>query len=328
MALELYANKIKGPNKVKCGDSFVKEESGDRLLLAVADGVSGCPSDWLASSLACDAVVNAFRAKPDGRLEAFAEKAHSALLNAPGDMPQGMLTSLSLAILETKTRRMKILNVGDSAIFVGTEDSLRVLTDDDATFEPLMMNGELMLVNGVPRMVRAVNRALGQKEPLEFDSAEVEVGTGEVIVFVSDGVTGSAAWETRLTSLLSAGHWGAHLDGFLSACSNDSNDDSTLMVAIQNDSDDEDVAGLLASIEAGRSFYNLPGRVVRRIIQDEIRKMLQAGRPDEVQGLLDYCKEQGRAFDYDFLTGIIGSITDRNLWWRVNELIRSANRGK
>ena len=70
--------------KEKCGDAFVVHESKeeDLIILAVADGISTLPCDWLASKTARETIVSVFaetRGSICERMETAAGKANDAV---------------------------------------------------------------------------------------------------------------------------------------------------------------------------------------------------------------------------------------------------------
>ncbi len=134
----VFSYSVTKAGKEKCGDAFAVQELKEEnlVILAVADGVSSYPCDWLASKTACETVVSVFAETKEsipGRMKTAAAKANNAIRSAVNDSCKGMMTSLSLAVWEIGEDKIHILNVGDSRIYVGTEANLMQITVDDTT---------------------------------------------------------------------------------------------------------------------------------------------------------------------------------------------------
>lgn len=229
MKYEIYTRKYNKPDKEKCGDSFAFAEIKEKelILLAVADGVSSAPCDWLASNTACETVFRLFSENPDiANLQKYFEKVHQSIRQGQKECA-GMLTSLSLVVLDAKANRIYFTNVGDSAILVGTETEFQQITTDDVASILVKRDGEPLLVNGVPIFARGVTRSLGQVEPLEIEIVNRQIGSNEIIVLVSDGVIKDNAFSSKISGILSQGLWENELDKFVKECAQKNKDDAT-----------------------------------------------------------------------------------------------------
>jgi serine/threonine protein phosphatase PrpC len=328
----VFSHSVRKAGKEKCGDAFAVYESKEEnlVLLAVADGVSSCPCDWLASKIACETVANAFTETSGGvpgRMKAAASKANSAIRQITGAC-KGMLTSLSLAVWEIGAGSIHFLNVGDSRIYVGTESNLEQITVDDAVSVLVKIGGEVLLNAGMPVFRRGVFRSLGQSEPLTFDVQTHKFSSKDLLVLVTDGICKNEAFTLELKDIFERGSLSEKLKQFVKTNSEKNKDDATLVVLWRAVGDEESRAVYEACIAEGINFRekDLSGQITLEYLQSDLSRNLSQNSNETVNKLFDYAEQFGLKFGYDFLNDFIKEVikqgTDRKLAMRLQNLIR------
>lgn len=180
-------------SKQRCGDaSFAGaiEISGEKVvLLLVADGVSKSPKDWLASGSAVDSIVSAIQQStkpiPEALREAI-ETTNSKICSGV-ENTYGMLTTLSAVLYHPANEKLYWCNLGDSRIFGLNNNEWHQLTTDDSTSMPYKENGKLKLQNGVPIMLSALTKAIGQDSTLQIEIHETVANEYKALALASDG---------------------------------------------------------------------------------------------------------------------------------------------
>ena len=165
---KIFTHSVTKAGKEKCGDAFAVQELKEEnlIVLAVADGVSSLPCDWLASKTACETVVSVFtetKGSIADRMKTAAGKANNAIRSSVNKSCEGMMTSLSLAAWKIAEDIIHFLNVGDSRIYIGTEASLKQITVDDTTSVLVKRGGEVLLNAGNAGFCARSNEKFGAR---------------------------------------------------------------------------------------------------------------------------------------------------------------------
>lgn len=192
-SINYIAFSIRNPSKQRCGDaSFAGaiEISGEKVvLLLVADGVSKAPKDWLASRSAVDFIVDEIKQSKQPIPEALKEAVEIAnsKICAGVENTYSMLTTLSAVVFHPSKEKLYWSNVGDSRIFGLKNNEWHQLTTDDSTSMPYKENGKLKLQNGVPIMLSALTKAIGQDSALPITIKETAAHEYKALALASDG---------------------------------------------------------------------------------------------------------------------------------------------
>ena len=151
-------------------------ESGDTLLMAVADGVGGGPGGEIAAGAAVDELaMRFFSAQGDGpieeRLADAIRDANTAVLRAAdaSGKPQAASTLVAAVV---RGDRAVIANLGDSRAYLVRAGTSRQLTDDHS--------GDI--AHGITRFV-------GDPRGVQPDVFVEELLVGDRLVLCSDGLT-------------------------------------------------------------------------------------------------------------------------------------------
>jgi len=165
-------------------------------LYVVADGMGGHKAGQVASQLAVEAAPQAIKTL-QGASVSMAEKLRHAVACANREilvMSQkesdlaGMGTTL-VAVLAT-AERAALAHVGDSRAYLIRSGQIRRLTDDHSVVGELVRRREISEAAARAHPHRHVlTRALGIREFVEPDLAELTPAVGDVFVMCSDGLT-------------------------------------------------------------------------------------------------------------------------------------------
>jgi serine/threonine protein phosphatase PrpC len=331
---QLFAQSVSKAGKDKCGDAFVVHELSEEnlIILAVADGVSSLPCDWLASKTACETVVFVF-AQTEGstshRMKTAADKADKAIKTVY-DSCKGTMTSLSLAVWQTTEDKIHFLNVGDSRIYVGPEAKLKQITVDDTISVLVRRDGEVLLNAGMPIFMWGVTRSLGQGEPLAFEVATCDFSSKDLLLLVSDGICKNDGFTSDLKNIFSRNNLAEQLSQLVRENSEKNKDDATLIVLWRTEKDEKQLAIYEECVKEKSDFRNkeLSGQNVIEFLQNDLLNALAQNSNEKVIQLLDYAfgfnLKFSRAFLSDFISLVIKQGTDRNLVFRLRELIKSS----
>ena len=166
-------------------------------LYLVADGMGGHSAGQVASELAAEACVRALEALQGAasslseRLRAAVTSANRTIFQTAHDQPEyaGMGTTV-VAILSDGSR-VALAHVGDSRIYLVRSGRIRQLTDDHSIVGELLRRNEISETAAKEHPHRHVlTRALGVREIVEPDLAEITPQEGDSFVLCSDGLTG------------------------------------------------------------------------------------------------------------------------------------------
>lgn len=203
----ITAISIKNPLKSKCGDASyagtITIGKDKFILLMVADGVSKAPKDWLASQSAISFIKEALEKSDSFAPKAFKTAVESATekIYAGVDNTLGMLSTISAVLLSESQKKLWWFNAGDSRIYGLKNGTFKQLTTDDVTSLPYKENGKLKLLNGMPIIMSALTKAMGQPT-LEVSLTELPFDEYEALVLASDGFYGLTKFENYLKELI------------------------------------------------------------------------------------------------------------------------------
>ena len=178
-------------NEDACG-LFV--EAGDSCVVAVADGVSSYPGGEVASQLAVDAVIRAFREEPASaaagqRLYRAVQQANIDVHDRAITVPElrGMATTLTAVALERG--ELTAVHVGDSRLYLVRDGAATQLTKDHTVAAEKVRFGILSKERARHHGDRAVlTRCLGRELIVSRDRLTRRVSQGDVLLLCTDGL--------------------------------------------------------------------------------------------------------------------------------------------
>lgn len=104
------------------------------------------------------------------------------------DSLTGMGTTVVLAIINADT--MYLANVGDSRIYVVSENNINQLTTDHSVVQMMIDRGEITREEAVDHPQKnVITRALGVEDEVRIDYAQEIYNEGETVLLCSDGLT-------------------------------------------------------------------------------------------------------------------------------------------
>ena len=195
-------------------DSYCLEELGSAdgvWLLAVADGLGGCPDGEVASRIAIQtvrecALRDARGAAPGAnwphRLEDAITVAHGRILTesaADASDLSGMSTTLTAVVVDGT--RLYWGHVGDSRAYILRGGRLTLLTRDHSVTGRLVADGFLGEEAARDHPQRnLLTQALGFPGDLHVETGVTELRTGDWLILTTDGLTAVVAGEEIVRS--------------------------------------------------------------------------------------------------------------------------------
>ena len=165
-------------------------------LYVVADGMGGHTAGQVASELAAEAALRAIQTL-DGAAATLSEKLRYAVASANRSIfstaqrqPEYAGMGTTLVALLTEGERAALAHVGDSRAYLVRGGRIRQLTDDHSIVGELLRRNEISEDAAREHPHRHVlTRALGVRETVEPDLAELSPEFGDTFVLCSDGLT-------------------------------------------------------------------------------------------------------------------------------------------
>jgi serine/threonine protein phosphatase PrpC len=279
------------PEKPQSGDCFTHFELPDEglVIAAVADGVGAHTHDWAASQAACAAILPAFNAahdeEPAARLTRTAAAAHDAVQSLRG-AAAGALSTLVLAAWHPASGLCRFVNVGDSRLYLVGDGVPAPLTIDDARGVVLRRAGQVILQNGAVAFSRALTRALGQSEPLDFTAQSVQVDPGAMLVLTTDGGHELPGFAQRLLEVQNHLDLAEATQALIgSLCRDHAKDDATLILMRDTTCPPAVREQALCALHAGKGLTG-PGRYGHLMISVAVEDMARCARTGDMEGAL------------------------------------------
>ncbi len=196
--MNAYGMSDKGPVRDMNEDSFAYEMVGNCLCMAVADGVGGEACGEIASKIAVDAVMEAFKdslpfvqdreALPT-YLKTVFNKANIKILHDCLEHRErmGMCTTLTIALL--KGTELTIAHIGDTRGYMLHGSELIKLTEDhneagNLVKQGLLTEAEAKIHPGRSRLFKV----LGENQYLNPDIYSYNISYGDLVFLCSDGL--------------------------------------------------------------------------------------------------------------------------------------------
>lgn len=165
-------------------------------LLVLADGMGGCRGGEIASALAVDAIMRAFREAKElpgsgaAPLLAYAavNRANQEIFEAAQQHPQYQGMGTTVVLVFFCDNRATIASIGDSRVYRLRAGDLAQLTVDHTVVQEQLEKGEISPQEArYSRHRGLLTRALGVDPVVEVDIRELPVLPGDVYLLCSDG---------------------------------------------------------------------------------------------------------------------------------------------
>jgi len=167
-------------------------------LYVVCDGMGGMAAGEVASSIACNAVIDVFAAQPVEtpaltRLSLAIHAANDAVRASSQENPEhhGMGTTLVAAVVEGS--KLLVGNVGDSRAYLLQNAACMQLTVDHSYINELVRNGTVRVEDihsvNLKGLESVITRAIGAAAVVDPDFFAVDLRENDTILLSSDGLT-------------------------------------------------------------------------------------------------------------------------------------------
>ena len=175
----------------------VRELNEDALgyhdhLFAVADGMGGHEAGEIASAIAVESILASdMDLEPKKALESAVLQANQAILDRIDLQPELAGMGTTLVVLTFREDQAYVAHVGDSRIYLLSQNSLQQKTQDHSLVAELVKNGGLTEAEAKSHPQRNIlTRALGAKGELEIEINSFPVTNGDKVLLCTDGLTG------------------------------------------------------------------------------------------------------------------------------------------
>ncbi len=187
----------------------------ERGLLVVADGVGGASAGDVASQLAIDTITERFRrrkaSRTDGEkarlyLEAAVEEANIGIWKHAREHSACVGMGSTVVVGALGWEWLAIAHVGDSRIYRLRGESFEQLSHDHSFIQEVVDQGFFISREDAQRYGIGENiltRALGSSPTVGVPSDLIEIATGDLFIFCTDGLTGMVP-EDWLREILNA----------------------------------------------------------------------------------------------------------------------------
>lgn len=181
-------------------DAYAIEQLDNNCILGVVcDGMGGAKSGNVASALAVEVFVQEIRTSwragmsqddIDNMMRCAVKLVNFAVYDQAGQFVDfaGMGTTLVATLVETK--RVTVVNVGDSRAYHVTADGIRAVTQDHSIVQMMIDRGELTEEEAKTYPGKnLITRAVGTDPAVECDIFHLEMTNEESILMCSDGLS-------------------------------------------------------------------------------------------------------------------------------------------
>lgn len=183
---------------------LVRQRNEDRFYIEgnfaiVTDGMGGYKGGEIASTMVVDSLASQLRQCEEPTVEQLKEyinKANEDVFNRVKETPalEGMGTTVVVAYIYNNT--LYWANVGDSRLYVCSDNKLKQISTDHSMVQALYEAGELEkqdMINHPQRNL--LTRAVGVEPTVEVDGGIYELAPSDRIMLCSDGLTGYISTE-------------------------------------------------------------------------------------------------------------------------------------
>lgn len=187
-------------------------EAARGVLLVVADGMGGARAGDVASRLAVETTLRAYRDSPGANvladLQAAVVAANTILYaeNVRAGEATGMATTLTAAVI--RGADVFLAHVGDTRVYALRGQQLTQVTEDHSLVAHLVAEGELTLEQArVDPRRNLLTRSVGLTPDVDVDAGRINwtFAPGDVLVLSTDGLHGLVRNEEMTRVIVGAG---------------------------------------------------------------------------------------------------------------------------
>ncbi len=177
-------------------DNFAYDPANS--LYVVCDGMGGMAAGEVASSIACNTVIDVYSAQPAEtpaltRLSLAIRSANHAVRQSSAQNPEqhGMGTTLVAAVMDGS--KLIIGNVGDSRAYLMQNGSCMQVTVDHSYINELVRNGTVKVEDihsvNLKGLESVITRAIGAADEVDPDFFAIDLRENDTVMLSSDGLT-------------------------------------------------------------------------------------------------------------------------------------------
>lgn len=189
-------------------------DSGDQVLLVVADGMGGHQGGEVASRLAVDAVIESLEPEiasataetTNDAIQAHLERtfalANERIVSRRSGDPRLEKMGTTLVVAWVRGNQVHIAHIGDSRCYSLRGSQAVCLTRDDTVVQNMLEDGSITRAD-VPNVPfrNVLTRAVGAEDQADPSYRHEALGEGDVLLLCSDGLTDSVP-ESRWLEIL------------------------------------------------------------------------------------------------------------------------------
>ncbi|MEP6845584.1 MAG: protein phosphatase 2C domain-containing protein [Panacibacter sp.] len=197
MLYKIYSVTETGPVRETNEDAicfaYPRDNYGEAFAM-VADGMGGHNAGEVASKIACDIVVKLLDEKANGISEKLflanaLDQANKAISLASRENKEYHGMGTTAVLLFIKDAKASYAHVGDSRLYLHSNNSLQQLTTDHTLVNQLVQDGEITLSESYHHsMKNIITQALGNTGNIQPGAGSIEVNAGDKFLLCSDGV--------------------------------------------------------------------------------------------------------------------------------------------
>ena len=188
-----------GSVREKNEDSIYYDNSGDFVIAIVADGMGGHKSGEVASKLAVETAADYFNRNIGKFMELPMEflrdifmSSSMRVFDVASTEPEckGMGTTMTLILVNRKTEKLYIGNIGDSRTYIMRNGEISQVTEDHSLVNEMFKKGQITKDELLTHPKRNVlTKSLGTFRDIEPDFYIEDLHDIENIILCSDGLT-------------------------------------------------------------------------------------------------------------------------------------------
>ena len=177
-------------------------------LMAVADGMGGHNGGEVAAEIAVTTLTASSGFQSINEFAYLVQKAHHLIQaraqeNVNLDGMGTTLCALSEINTEETSQRIGAVNVGDSRIYLFTNNALHQISIDHSLVQELIDSGKISEIEAKSHPQRnVITRSLGHQPIIEVDAWEIDLIIGDRYLLCSDGLTNEIS-DTEIAEILS-----------------------------------------------------------------------------------------------------------------------------
>lgn len=194
----IYADKTDiGMKRLKNEDSYIINCEGKDKIFIVADGMGGHNAGEIASSEACRIVEQSIleaKGNIEDVLKNAVEKANRKIFirSSENESMRGMGTTIDACVV--RGENIYIAHVGDSRVYIVSEDGIRKITKDHSIVGMMVDAGTITEEEAKNHPQRnLITRAVGTNMTVEVDIVKEIIHSDELVLMCTDGLSNMVA---------------------------------------------------------------------------------------------------------------------------------------